>query len=351
MNYPQSEIRTYVKFRTLLNVKAVIIHQELQEICGAMVPHYNTIQSWAKRFREGRLSVDDDERSGRPLSSTTDVLIETVRQIVTSDPHATIEEISDEVHISVGSVHSILKDNLGMTKICSRWIPHLLTDAQKQERLETSMSLLQKMRSWSIAQWNSIATGDETWIRYFEPKRKASNKVWVTGDCLRPTMCKVSPSAGKVLYTIFVTNRGLLLQKPTPEGTTVTGNYYSQQILPSVLSSFKTSNPNSRLWLHHDNAPAHRSAVVMDFLQENNIRHLPHPPYSPDLAICDFYIFPKLKNHLAGKKYDGRSSLGAAIFQYLNHMPEQFYSDAFDEWKRRLQKCVHAAGNYFEQIT
>jgi histone-lysine N-methyltransferase SETMAR len=52
--------------------------------------------------------------------------------------------------------------------------------------------------------------------------------------------------------------------------------------------------------LHHDNASAHTVVSVREFLVKKNIPVLPHPPYSPDLAPCDFYLFRKLKLKLTG---------------------------------------------------
>ena len=45
-------------------------------------------------------------------------------------------------------------------------------------------------------------------------------------------------------------------------------------------------------FLLHDNAPAHRSVLINDFVETNNVRTLEHPPYSPDMAAADFYLFP-----------------------------------------------------------
>jgi histone-lysine N-methyltransferase SETMAR len=55
--------------------------------------------------------------------------------------------------------------------------------------------------------------------------------------------------------------------------------------------------------LHHDNAPAHTALAIREFLAKKNIPVLPHPPYSPDLAPCDFCLFPKLKLKLKGHHF------------------------------------------------
>ena len=58
------------------------------------------------------------------------------------------------------------------------------------------------------------------------------------------------------------------------------------------------------LCLIHDNAPAHKCVLVQDFLKEENVVQLSHPPYSPDLSPCDFFLFPLLKKILSGRRYE-----------------------------------------------
>jgi len=55
--------------------------------------------------------------------------------------------------------------------------------------------------------------------------------------------------------------------------------------------------------LHQDNAPAHNALSVKQFLANKNITVLEHPPYSPDLAPCDFCLFPKIKSVLKGTHF------------------------------------------------
>ncbi|UYV74077.1 hypothetical protein LAZ67_11002043 [Cordylochernes scorpioides] len=58
----------------------------------------------------------------------------------------------------------------------------------------------------------------------------------------------------------------------------------------------------SKQWkLLYDNAPAHRAIIVQDYLAKHSVSVLPHPPYFPDIAPCDFFFFPKLKMRLKGK--------------------------------------------------
>jgi hypothetical protein len=58
-------------------------------------------------------------------------------------------------------------------------------------------------------------------------------------------------------------------------------------------------------WLHHNNAPAHKALSVQQFLTKNSMTQLLHLPYSPDLAPCDFFLFPRMRKVLKGKRFAG----------------------------------------------
>ena len=98
------------------------------------------------------------------------------------------------------------------------------------------------------------------------------------------------------------------------------------------------------------NASSHKAAIVREYLKQEKVVELPHPPYSPDLAPCDFFLFPRLKKHLAGRKYQTCKSLGSAIFQCLNSIPRKDYENAFENWIKRLKLCVSHGGEYFERL-
>jgi len=61
--------------------------------------------------------------------------------------------------------------------------------------------------------------------------------------------------------------------------------------------------------LLHNNAPAHRSILVREILAENNIKTLQYPLYCPDLTACDFYLFPRMKLALKGRRFCGVSDI------------------------------------------
>ena len=181
----------------------------------------------------------------------------------------------------------------------------------------------------------------------FEPQRRADNKQWKRKDQKRPCIVKRSISLKKMLYAIFFNASGPVAQVPCPSGHTVTGWFYKNSVLKKVKEFYNKKRPRkgwSGLHLLHDNASSHKCEVVKSFLASEKVKVLNHPPYSPDLNPCDFFLFPWLKKRLSGNKYTSRSSLGSAIYQCLQLIPNEDYLSAFHNWVKRLQKMCFSRG-------
>ena len=104
-------------------------------------------------------------------------------------------------------------------------------------------------------------------------------------------------SKTKVMLLAFFDSEGIINHKYAPDGQTVNKEFYME-----VLRRLHESVRRKRLekwqdgnWiLHHDNAPAHTSHLVHQFLAKHSTAQLQQPPYSPDLAPCDLFLFPRL---------------------------------------------------------
>jgi transposase len=99
-------------------------------------------------------------------------------------------------------------------------------------------------------------------------------------------------------------SRGIIHKEFLPPGQTVNHTFYkdaSERLRKRVQ---RVRRDIADDWvLHHDKAPAHTALSIGEFLANKNIPTLPHPPYSPDLVPCDFYLFPKLKSKLKGHHF------------------------------------------------
>jgi hypothetical protein len=136
-----------------------------------------------------------------------------------------------------------------------------------------------------------------------------------------------------------------------PEGRTGNAEFYCN-VLRRLREDIQRKRPE--LWcagnwmLHDDNAPSHRALVTREFLAHNGIITLPHPPYSPDLAPCDFFLFSKRKLKLKGRRFDRPEEIQRESQNVLGTLREQDLQHAFQQWQRRWNRCVDAQGDYFE---
>ena len=210
------------------------------------------------------------------------------------------KDIASCTGISGGSVQTILKKRLDLRKVCARWVPHLLTEEQKTQCLKCAPELLKTYKGCNIRVISNLLTGDETWVHMFEPQRRADNKQRQRKDKKCTCIAKRTISSKK-MYAIFFNSSGPVVQVPCPSGHTITGRFYKNSVLKKVKEFYNKKRPSkgwSGVHLLHDNASSHE--VVKTFLASENVKVLNHPPYSPHLSPCDFFLFPRLKKMLSG---------------------------------------------------
>ena len=132
---------------------------------------------------------------------------------------------------------------------------------------------------------------------------RLKKKVWVSSEGGRPVIANHCKTSNRMLYAIFFDLKGPVLQIPVPKGSTVTGKFYRESVLTQLVDFYQKCRPRTcvpGIKLLHGNALAHKSAAVQEYLKESGLDVLDHPPYSPDLSPCDFWLFPRLKKMQAG---------------------------------------------------
>ena len=159
----------------------------------------------------------------------------------------TVRDIARKVGISLSTVHLILKKRLKVRKISARWVPHLLTDKQKRQRVKVAKQLLQMFPKYDKKQFANVVTGDETWGHYFEPVRKVSNKIWTTKHSKHPIIAKRSLSTKKVLYAIFFSGEGVAIKVPVKKGKSITRKYYKDVVLKKLKKYYQKRRPATDL--------------------------------------------------------------------------------------------------------
>ena len=320
----------------------------LQQAFGNECLSYSQVKKWHKAFREGREEVTDEPRSGRPSSARTDVNVQRVREFLNTDRRLSLYQVAEALDLSETTVQRIVTEDLHMRKVCAKLVPRVLTEEQKQNRVLRCEELLQVCEG-DPDFLEKVITGDETWTFQYDPETKRQSAEWHTANSPCPKKAQMSKSKTKTMLIAFFGVKGIVHYEFVPPCQTVNAAYYQE-----VLKRLKRSVARKRRdikdsWkLHHDNAPSHTAYIVTDYLVRVNVPVVPQPPYSPDLSPPDFFLFPRLKSALKGKRFDSIEDIQANVKAALAEIPEQDFRVAFESWKSRLQKCIDAGGAYFE---
>jgi len=128
------EEETDWKIETLRGKNPTEIHNALHEVCGDSVLDRSTMSRWASRFREGRVSIQEDPRSGRPVTATDDTPVVIVSTLLEEDRRKSCEETAHETNMSTASVFRIVTQTMQKRKVAAKWVPHQMSEEQKATR-------------------------------------------------------------------------------------------------------------------------------------------------------------------------------------------------------------------------
>jgi hypothetical protein len=145
----------------------------------------------------GRVSVEDDERSGRSSTKETTETFEEIREL--------IHELADTVGINYGVCHEILAENLNVRRIAAKCVPRFLTNNQKQRRVKVCLELREKANEDpTFTSISRIITADESWICSHDPEAKKQSSQWKIPQSPRRRMEWQVRSSTKSMLTVFL---------------------------------------------------------------------------------------------------------------------------------------------------
>ncbi|UYV73469.1 hypothetical protein LAZ67_10003549 [Cordylochernes scorpioides] len=290
------------------------------------------VRQWRSWFSEGRQNVHDDEQSGRPVTATDNAAVAAVRNVVEADRRVTIDEIMIRlppgIEIGRSSIGTIMSDVLNFRKVCARWVPRLLSENHKQQRMEAARAFLEMHRRDGDQLFSHIVTGDESWVHHSTPETKRQSMVWKKPEESAPKKAKVTISAGKVMSIVFWDCKGVLLVDYLPPNTTVNAARYCK-VLTKLRAAIKRKRPgllSRKVLLVHDNARPHAARTTQTLLENFKWEIFTHPPYSLDLAPSDFHLFPALKLHLGGKHFENDDEVQAEANHWLRRQDTAWYN-------------------------
>jgi len=331
------QMRSAIRFLYLQGKKATEIQQDLIKSYGADYMSMGTIYYWLQKFKSGEISIEDGERSGRPR---LDGLPERIKELMEIDEHISARDLSGAIGVDKMTIIRALREDLSMVKVNFRWVPHRLTPQIKQKRVEIAHQMLKTIRAQRYL--GNIYTSDETWIYLRNPRRS----MWTQSGVSPPTCEKRTIGSKKAMISVIWSSSGMKSIVLLPQGEKFTQEFFKKVVLGNLSRYFEMYRPSrtgSGILLHLDNASAHR---IPDTFGQMRLTRLEHPPYSPDLAPSDFFLFGYLKAYLEGMIFESFEEMFQAVQDFLYKIPIEMLGRVYSEWITRLEKCIESGGEY-----
>jgi len=239
---------------------------------------------------------------------------------------------------------------MGKRYLVNAWVPHELTGAQKTRRMEICEELISKEQQTPFL--HHMITMDESWI-YWENSDSYHHRSWRGAGDQPITEVRKSLTPKKHLLSVFWDSKGVILMDVLSANQTITAEYYSH-LLERLKSLYRIKRCRNmavnETYLQHDNARPHTAAVTVAKMQSLNLIRIPHPPYSPDLAPSDFYLFRPMKCSMKGKSFSSAEEVQQHIESWCDDKPRRFFADGINKLPRRWRKCIEHRGEYFDHM-
>ena len=348
-NPSRLEQRAVIQFLTAEGCRPVDIHRRMQAVYGDKSVSHTTVKNWTTMFQEGRELTKDLPRPGQAHIVASEDAIAKIDAAIRVDRRRSLRSLAEEFAVSLGTVQMVVSKKLKYRKVCSQWVPRLLTNHHKEERMGWSLNHLLRYEEEGDSFLLRIVAGDESWCHHFEPSSKTASMQWKHPGSPKPKKFKSQISAGKVMLTAFFDHEGLLLADFKEPGVNITAIHYNDT-LDKLHTAIKNKRPGmlSRgVILLHDNARPHVAKIVQKALAHKRWEVLPHPSYSPDMSPCDFHLFGPLKKFLKGQRFDSDADVMASVTKWFKEQPKSFFSDGIRRLPKCWDACLNAYGDFF----
>lgn len=338
-NFPNdTHIRHCMLYEFKRGSNATVATKNINNVYGEMLD-VRKCQKWFDRFRNGDISLENKPRGHRQSVVDNDVL----KAIIEADPRQTLEELSVLLNCGVSSVWNHMKE-IGKINRCGVWVPHDLTPEQKNNRVQICHSLFIRHLKEPFFKW--IVTGDEKWIMYENLHNKNQ---WLSPGQIPVPVAKAGLHPMKVLLSVFWDCKGVIHFELLEMGQTINSDVYCK-ILDRLRDALIVKRPalinRNKIIFHHDGARPHTAKVTQQKLKDFQWEIMPQPPYSPDIAPSDFYLFRSLQHFLRGKKFDGMHDIETALTQFFNEKPSPWYGNGIESLIKRWEDIVDKNGEY-----
>jgi hypothetical protein len=321
---------------------AEMVHSSFVKQYKNLIPELDTVQRWHKTFHANGTLFPELHITGRPrLPGVT----EKVAEELAKNPKASTRLLAVLTGYDRETVKDRLIYDLQLEKVSTRYVPHDLTPTQKRQRVEGAKELLPILYEHQKTCYTSLLTGDESYLLYNYPALTQ----WLPIGSPRPVAARKVIDAPKKLLTVFFSGSRVWSTIYNDRGQMMSSGVFVDDVLPDIDANICEADDEIQepVLVHFDNAPSHRSKLTQAAMKKHRFVLVPHPPYSPDLAPADFYLFGYLKSRLRGLDISTDVKLEAEVDAILYSLTSDELVPVFDEWIWRCEWVISHGGEYY----
>lgn len=336
------EIRHVIHYFYRKNTPAPSCHALIVATYGEESISRTGVNYWYNQFRQGRQSVTQLGKAGRPKKNEKS---QAIKELVNDMPSASARYIAEQTDLSPNTVIRILKRELGLKKRCLRWVPKILNERQKAERVQYSKEMLKTLTKLNGKDKMLVVTCDESWF-YLSYYHEAE---WVAEGDKPSDIPKRLKNEEKIMFFSAISFPGLVYLHALPQNVTLNATYMCQHILPTLTElAQKQKAPRSKksLILHWDNARPHIAKMTNEKIKELGWKKLPQPAYSPDISPNDFFLYGYIKAKLPYYHCKSIYELNKAVDEICKKIPNNIWENVYESWIKRLNAVIECGGEY-----
>ena len=189
-------------------------------------------------------TIEDEARPGRPFYVRNEGLIAKLRKRIQEERCVTVRMIADEFGVNRETIRLMLVEDLGKSKVASRFVPHALSDDQRHERDQYAKDNIKTARRNKLF-LNSFVAEDETWCFRYVPTTKRQSAEWKSPTSPKGKKVRLQKSKVKTMLVCFYDSKGIIHHEFVPEGQIVTGRFYLS-VLERLWKGFAVSGPSTQ---------------------------------------------------------------------------------------------------------
>jgi transposase len=289
---------------------------------------------------------EKEETRGRPRLARTAENIAIVKDCITQHPNWSLDILENELDISSSTIHRILREELGLVWKIARWIPHLLTDAQKAKRVDMCKEVLKVLRRRSSM--SRIIVVDEKIVYHTPIGTKNTNAAWITPGGDQPTIARRTQFDHKTMVVVAITFTGKVHSHCMLKGETIDSDAYIrfiEEVFRKFSRHVEPLTPSTAI-LMHDNARVHVSAKTQQFLAASGISVLNQPPYSPDVNALDRFAFTFLERKRKDITFADSNEVNTFVADTLKTLSLDRLKHEYETLQQDLKEIINKGGDY-----